>query len=484
MFSRVQIYALLLISFSSGELTAAPYESSRPNILIILADDLGYGDLKPFNAESQIETPHLNQLAAEGMRFTDAHSCGAVCHISRYALITGRYPMRMKSLDWRNQPLIDADRLTLPGMLNQAGYQTGMVGKWHLGFEEGHVPPVQPVQHGGPVDRGFGSYFGIPASLDQPPYYYVKDRDVVSLPTGHVEASDSVDLGWTPIQGAFWRAGGLAQGFEHDQTLPEFTNQASNWIQRYARTRTGKPFFLYVALTAPHTPWLPLKQFQGKSKAGMYGDFTMQVDDTVGQILQTLNDHKLDRNTLVIFTSDNGPTWYDQDVERFNHDSAGNYRGMKGDAWEAGHRVPMIVRWPGHVPAGTQSNQLQCHADFLATCADIINFPLKNKAQVDSRNMLLDWKGERRNRILRDTFVAQSSGKVLALRKGEWKFIPHRGSGGFSKPRTIKPKAGEPTGQLYHITEDPGETTNLWNEHPEIVKEMQAELERIKVSVK
>ena len=484
MSSRVLVFIALLCCFAGLPLAATAAENKPPNIVIILADDLGYGDLKPFNADSKIDTPHLEQLAEEGMRFTDAHSCGAVCHISRYALITGRYPMRMESHDWRNRTLIDDGRMTLPGMLSEHGYQTGMVGKWHLGFEEGHVPPVKPVQHGGPVDRGFGSYFGIPASLDQPPYYYVKNRDVVALPTEHVEASDSNDLGWTPIQGAFWRAGGVAPGFKHDQTLPEFTNQASDWIHNYAKTRTGKPFFLYVSLTAPHTPWLPLEKFQGKSNAGMYGDFTMQVDDTVGQILSTLKEHQFDDNTLVIFTSDNGPTWYDQDTERFGHDSAGPYRGMKGDAWEAGHRVPMLVRWPGHVPAGTESGQLQCHADFLATCADLIDQPLSKTAEVDSRSMLLDWLGMQTDFDPRTTFVAQSSGKVLALRRGNWKYIAHRGSGGFSKPRTIKPQPGEPVGQLYNITQDPGETNNLWNQHPEIVKEMRAELEKIKAEVK
>lgn len=471
-------FLLIVCWLVSSPVQAA--ETARPNIVIILADDLGYGDLKPFNSESKIETPHLEQLASEGKRFTDAHSCGAVCHISRYALMTGRYPLRMKSLDWRTRPLIDADRLTLPGMLSEAGYQTGMIGKWHLGFEKGHVPPVPKSQNGGPVDRGFGSYFGIPASLDQPPYYYVQDREVVTLPTAQVAASDSVDLGWTPIQGAFWRAGGMAPDFKHDQTLPEFTRQATGWIDRYAKTRTGKPFFLYVALTAPHTPWLPLEKFRGKSKVGMYGDFTMQVDETVGQVMQTLEKNRLTDNTLFIFTSDNGPTWYDQDTERFNHDSAGPYKGMKGDTWEAGHRVPMIVRWPGKVPPGSESGQLQCHADFLATCAELIGQPLSEKAQVDSRSMLTDWIGTKTQQPLRETFIAQSSGNVLALRKGDWKYIPHRGSGGFSKPRRIKPQPGEPTGQLYNLANDPGEKQNLWNENPELVKEMKAELERIK----
>lgn len=466
----------LFIAFGRIQYVSA---SEKPNILVILADDLGYGDLKPFNSECQNHAPNLEQLAQEGMIFTNAHSCGSVCIQSRYAVITGRYPFRMKSYNWRKQSLIDEDRLTLPALLKQNGYVTGCVGKWHLGFDEGNIVPISSVLNGGPVDRGFDSYFGIPGSLDQPPYYYIQDRKVPNPPEDQVAGNNSVEEGWTPVQGAFWRKGGIASNLKHEDVLPRLTEETVNWIDDYGKGKRENPFFLYFALTAPHTPWLPLDQFKGKSRTGSYGDFVLQVDDSIGQVLKVLEKHDLEKNTLVVITSDNGPMWYPQDVKKYSHRSAGPYRGMKGDAWEGGHRVPFFVRWPGHVPEGKETSQLHCHADLYLTCSAAAGINPPEELDVDSRNMLDVWLGHPVTKPIREEFVSQSSGKILSIQKGDWKLIPILGSGGFTKPSMINPEKGEPVGQLYNLAEDPSEGKNLYSSNPEVVKELTASLNRI-----
>ncbi len=457
--------------------------AEKPNILVILADDLGYGDLKSFNPDSKNTSPNLDQLAREGMIFTNAHSCGSVCIQSRYALITGRYPFRMKSYRWRKQSLIDEDRLTLPKLLKQNGYMTAAIGKWHLGFNEGNLPPISPVLHGGPVDRGFDYYFGIPGSLDQPPYYYIRNQNVVSLPVAQVKGNNSVTEGWTRFQGAFWREGGIAPGLKHENVLPDLTDETLKWLDGYGKSEKRKPFFLYFAMTAPHTPWLPLGKFKGKSSTGSYGDFVTQVDDSIGRVLEMLDQHDLKKNTLVIVTSDNGPMWHPQDVKKYQHQAAGPYRGMKGDSWEGGHRVPFFVRWPGEVPKGKTSSQLQCHADIYLTCTAAAGIKPPGSIEVDSNNMLAIWKGNMVKKPIRETFISQSSGKVLAIQKGDWKLIPILGSGGFTKPSRRKPEPGEPIGQLYYLTNDPAEKNNLYHQHPEIVKTMLADLKKIQNSI-
>ncbi len=450
--------------------------AERPNILFIMADDMGYGDPGCYNPESEIPTPNIDRLAREGMRFTDAHAPGAVCVPSRYGLLTGRYPFRMTREP--GESLIIPDRMTLGTLLQQHGYHTGCVGKWHLGFDGGTRldRDFSKPMRGGPVDRGFDYYFGIPASLDIPPYYYIENDRVVEPPSDHIGANYSE--GWSPIQGAFWREGGIAPGFTHREVLPRFADKATAFLEQHSQNTPDQPFFLYLALAAPHTPWLPGEKYEDSSGAGMYGDFVVHVDAAIGRVLNTLEELGLEQNTLVVFTSDNGPVWYDDDVQEFRHDSAGMLRGMKGDIWEAGHRMPFIARWPGRIRPGSESAETICLTDMLATFAGILGERLPPEAGADSYNILPVLLEEEYEKPLREATVFYSSRRFFAIRQGKWKLIPHRGSGGFSEPREFEPGPGEPEGQLYDMETDPGETTNLYQDRPEVVKRLSSLLER------
>lgn len=473
--NRVLLFLAALIT-SCGSVVAAEH----PNIVVILVDDMGYGDPGCFNSKSKIPTPHINSLARDGMRFTDAHAPGPLCHMSRYGLLTGRYPFRTNVNLWRKQPLIEEGQMTIASLAKSQGYRTAMVGKWHVGFkEDGYDKPLP----GGPVDRGFDSYFGIRASTDIPPYFYIRDNKAVAPPTNHIEANASE--GWSPIQGAFWRAGGIAPNLALKDVLPRFTNEAVQVIEKHAADENGgkakKPLMLYLAYPAPHTPWLPDKEFAGVSGAGMYGDFLMMVDDQIGRVLASLKKSGMNDDTLVIFSSDNGPVWYESDVEKYDHDSSGGLRGMKADAWEAGHRMPFIARWPKQVKAGTTSKQLVCFTDLLATFADITGAKLPHDAGPDSFSFLPALTGKKLTGSSLRTQIAMKPGsaKIMTFRSGDWKLITGLGSGGFSKPKSVKAEAGAPNGQLYNLANDLGETTNLYAEHPEIVARLTAEMNKI-----
>jgi len=476
------LIALLLTPLTALHGADAPKPASKPNILILLADDLGYGDPGCYNPKSKIATPHIDRLASEGMRFTDAHAPGPLCHPSRYGLMTGRYPFRTDISRWPKQPLIEEGQMTIASLLRSQGYRTAMVGKWHLGFrEDGYDKPLP----GGPVACGFDTYFGLRASTDIPPYFFIRGDLAVTPPTDHIEAHQSP--GWSPIQGEYWREGGIAPGLALKEVLPRLTKEALHVIESQVRANqdSPKPFLLYFALTAPHTPWLPSPEFVGNSGAGMYGDFTMMVDAEIGRILAALDKSGLAEDTLVIFTSDNGPVWYEADVARLGHASAGGWRGMKSDAWEGGHRMPFIVRWPGRVKAGTVSEQTICFTDLLATLAEICGAELPNDAGPDSFSFLPVLEGvQPADQPIRAPIVmhAGSAASMMMIRSGDWKLINGLGSGGFTKPSTIKPKPGEPAVQLYNLRTDPGETTNLAAKHPDKVKEllsaMQANVER------
>ena len=453
-------------------LAVAAVAAEPPNIVFILADDMGYGDPGFNNPDSKIATPNLDSLAAEGMRFTDAHAPAAWCVPSRYGFMTGRYPLR-SSLRWQREAVIRPGRVTVASLLKKAGYTTAMVGKWHLGFEGGPEYDFDRPMAGGPVDHGFDSYFGIPASLDIPPYYYIRDRRPVAPPTGSI--GDSNSEGWSPIQGAFWRKGGLAPGFKHVEVLPTFEREAVKRIEEHGKASSGKPLFLYVAFTAPHTPWLPTTEFEGKSKVGMYGDFMMQVDHTVGQILKALERAGMKENTLVVFTSDNGPVWFANNIEDYGHNCVGPLRGMKADSWEGGHRVPFAARWPGKIKAGTSSDQFLTFTDMMATFAAAAGVSVPEGAGEESINVLPAMLGKDGGKPIRTAAVLKETATVV--REGKWKLITHLGSGGFSKPRSFEPMSSGPEGQLYNLADDIGETNNLWNERPDIVKQLSKMLE-------
>lgn len=453
-------------------------QAEHPNIVVILVDDMGYGDAGCYNAESKIPTPNIDSLATHGMRFTDAHAPGPLCHLSRYGLMTGRYPFRATTGQWRKQPSIDKGQVTIASLLKSNGYRTAMVGKWHLGFDEqGYDKPLK----GGPVDVGFDSFFGIRASTDIPPYFYIRGDQAVLPPTEPIEANSSE--GWSPIQGEFWRKGEIAPDLQLKDVLPRFTQEAIEVIEHHAKNEmkqeNAKPLMLYLAYPAPHTPWLPSPEFAGKSAASMYGDFTNMVDANIGQVLSALEKNGMKDDTIVIFTSDNGPVWYEDDVKRFGHDSSGGLRGMKADAWECGHRMPFLVRWPGTVAAGSVATQTICFTDLLATFAELVETELPESAGPDSFSFLSVLNGSQPNdKVVREHLVI-AAGSAFTIRKGNWKLINALGSGGFSKPRKVVPKPGEAKGQLYNLDSDLGEEKNLYKEYPEIVSKLTSALDKI-----
>ncbi len=462
--------------------TVRTKSSDKPNIVIILVDDMGYGDPGCYNADSKIPTPFIDSLARDGMRLTDAHAPGPLCHMSRYGLLTGRHPFRTNVGLWRKQPLIEPGQMTIASLLKSQGYHTAMVGKWHVGFRENGYDKPMP---GGPVDCGFDSFFGIRASTDIPPYFYIRGNRAVMPPTNQISANNSA--GWSPIQGAFWRAGGIAPDLELQDVLPRFTEEAIQVIQTHAtenQKRSEKtPLMLYLAYPAPHTPWLPSKEFLGKSQASMYGDFLVMVDAMIGRVLKSLDDNQLANDTLVIFTSDNGPTWYESDVKRFGHDSSGGLRGMKADAWEAGHRMPFVVRWPGNVQPGSVSHHLICFTDLLATFAALTEVNLKKQEGPDSFNFLPVLLGKQpQDQPVRKSLAIQSGSGLMTIREGDWKLIAGLGSGGFSKPSRIKPGPGDPQGQLYNLKEDPGEMKNQYADKPDLVRRLESQLQKIRKS--
>ena len=475
------LLAPLLLAGPAVPPAASQDPPARPNVVVILADDMGFGDAGAFNPDSKIPTPNIDRLAAGGMRLTDAHAPAAWCTPTRYSLLTGRYPFRGRPWKWDGPPEIDAGTPTLPGLFQSAGYRTAMVGKWHLGFvtpEGGELPPHRDAEHrGGPVDRGFGSWFGITVSLDGPPYYYVRGRRAVTPPTDAIGAGSSP--GWSNIQGDFWRAGGIAPGFAHQNVLPDFRDEAVTVIEDAAAGARddGRPFFLYLALASPHTPWAVTgnpADYEGG--AGLYGQFMSETDAAVGRVLDALDRAGAAENTLVVFTSDNGPVWYDADEAKYGHAAAGPFRGMKGDAYEGGHRVPFLARGPG-VPAGAASDSFLLHTDLFPTLAAACGLEPPPNAAPDAVSQWPALRGERGP--FRTEAVFESTREGDSVRVGNWKLIPWLGSGGFTPPRRRDPKPGEPAGQLYDLANDPGETTNLYVDRPEKVAELTAAMGRI-----
>jgi arylsulfatase A-like enzyme len=449
--------------------------TALPNIVYVLADDLGWGDLGCYNPKSAVPTPHADHLAAQGIRFTDMHAPSAVCTPSRYGILTGRYCWRSRLkqgvLNGYDPNLIEEGRLTVPAMLKSRGYHTAGIGKWHLGLgDRPHTDYWQPLRPG-PLDHGFDDYFGIPASLDMDPYLYFHNDRPVEMPTAQTPGSN------TP-RGVFWRAGARAPGFQLEQVLPTITDKAVASLRERART-PGQPFFLYVALTAPHTPWLPLPEFRGKSKAGDYGDFVAQVDRTFGRILQTLDETGLADNTLLIVTSDNGADWKVADKERFAHRANADWRGEKADIWDAGHRIPFLARWKGHIAPNTTSNELGCLTDLMGTVAEVVDYKLPNNAGEDTYSMLPAMMGKK-GKPIREAVVHHSNMGMFGIRQGDWKLEFGLGSGGFSDPQTLEPKPGGPQGQLYNLATDPKEENNLWLDRPAEVARLTALLEKYK----
>lgn len=471
---------MLVAILCTASAVFASTDAKRPHVVIVLVDDMGYGDPGCFNSDSRINTPTIDALAEGGMRFVDAHAPGPLCHLSRYGLITGCYPFRTDVTRWPTEPVIGENQETIATVAKRAGYRTAMVGKWHLGFDEqGYDKPLR----GGPIDCGFDSFFGMRASTDIPPYFYIDGANAVAPPTDTIEGEFSP--AWDKIQGRRRLGGGIAPGMRLSEVLPRFTDEAIGVVERHADAAADEPLLLYLAYAAPHTPWLPSEQHTGKSDAGLYGDFSEMVDAEIGRVVATLKERGLWQDTLFVFTSDNGPCWFEEDVQRFGHDSAGGLRGMKGDAWEAGHRMPFIVTWPGVVSAGSTSEQTVCFTDLLATLAAVVGEALPDEVAVDSYSLLPELLGvQPASRAVRPPVVTQagSAPEMFAIRGGRWKLITALGSGGFSKPKRVNASAEAPEGQLYDLATDRQESANVYADNPGIVASATKALERTKAS--
>ncbi len=469
---------------------ATPY---RPNVVFVLADDMGYGDIGCYNPESKIPTPHLDRMAEEGIRFTDAHAGSALCTPSRYALLTGRYCWRSRLkrgvLNGYSGPLLEEGRWTVASLLRDRGYHTACFGKWHLGWEwplrsgSGEVKPDDPTCgvdfrspiHRGPTTVGFQNFFGIPASLDMPPYCYV-DGDRPTAPAEGLVGDSPWD--------AFWRAGPIAPDFRHAEVLPTLADRAVAYIREHG-ARDEAPFFLYFALPAPHTPVLPLGAFRGRSGAGDYGDFCVQIDDVVGRLMQALRETGADRNTLFLFSSDNGPESiaYER-IRRYRHYSMDGLRGVKRDTWEGGHRVPLIARWPERIAPGAVGGQLVSLVDMMATAADIAGVELPEDAGEDSESMLPALEGRTMRGARREAIVYHAGDGTLAIRRGDWVFIDGPTGAGAKEPEWFRQERGyvphDLPGELYHLGQDPSEARNLYASEPGTVEELKALLQRYK----
>jgi arylsulfatase A len=503
----------LLLSVSAFPALAATAANQRPNVVVILADDLGYGDLGCYNPQSKIATPHLDALAARGVRVTDAHTPSSVCTPTRYGLLTGRYSWRtrLKSgvFDGFSPPLIEADRPTVASFFQKLGYRTAAFGKWHLGLtwtrrdgtpetaDRGTAPGfrpgttidfTQPIA-GGPTSVGFHYYYGISASLDMPPYCWIENDRCLGPVTG--EIPDSRDLHMT-------MGGGVATpGFAADQVLPTLKTKTAEWIARHRSESPAQPFLIYAPLTSPHLPVAPSAAFRGKSQAGAYGDFVMETDDYVGAVVAALRTAGALDDTIIIFTSDNGGLWHQwepketDDLAHYQptprakanlahgHRSNAQLRGTKADIWEGGHRVPFLVSWPARAKPGVAALPVEL-TDVFATLADIAGAALPAAAAPDSFSFLPALRDPAVAKNTRPFLVHHSIRGVFALREGPWKFVETRGSGGFSAPKQITPKAGEAAGQLYHLADDPAETKNLHAAERARVRHFGALLEKLR----
>lgn len=466
------ISVILLFSCGNLERENQTQKKEFPNIVIILADDLGYGDLSCLNDSSKISTPNLDKLAAQGIVFTDAHSNSAVCTPTRYGLLTGRYAWRssLKSgVTWSyDKPIIEPNRTTIASLLKEHDYYTACIGKWHLGLDwatdsEGNIELMKPIKYG-PLTNGFDYFFGITASLDIPPYFYIRNDKITASKIDTIEAMKGKK---------FWRKGPIGNDFKHEEVLPKLTEEAVNVINTHAKF--DNPFLLYFPLPAPHTPILPSKEFQGKSGTNEYGDFVLMVDDVVGKITESLEINGIENNTLIFFTSDNGcsPMADYKELETYGHDPSYVFRGHKADIYEGGHRVPFIASWPGQIIAGGVSDEIICTTDLLASCAIIVGDSLAYNEGEDSYNILPALFGNTFKDPIREATVHHSIDGNFSIRKGNWKLEFCAGSGGWSYPR--ENKAGElglPPIQLYNLNTDIAEENNVALENPEIVEEL------------
>ncbi len=461
------------------------HKDKNPNIIIILADDMGYGDVKYINSASKIPTPNLNHLAEEGIVFTDAHTPSAVCTPTRYGLLTGRYCWRSRLKrgvqNGYGPPLIEINRSTIASLLKSKGYITGIVGKWHLGlgFQRDSMEQFdfsKPLVYS-PNEVGFDYSYIIPASLDFPPYIYIENEIITEFPSILEKGSKFP---------AFWREGERSPGFVMEETLDHLLGKANNFIEE--NSNKENPFLLYFPLTAPHKPTLPHERFQGKTKLGPYGDFVHQVDWTVGQIMKKLDELNISKNTLLIYTSDNGSYMYrlsenepdhvtDGTIQAFyenNHTANYIFRGTKADIWEAGHHVPFFIRWPGKIKGGKEISESICLTDIYSTLAEMLELEKPEGSAQDSYSFypLLN----NSNAYSRAPVIHHSGNGMFSIRKGDWKLVLGNGSGGREIP---KGNSFEKPYQLFNLKNDLSERMNVILEFPAIAKELEEECMKI-----
>lgn len=478
---RVFSVSLLLLAAAVSAYAGPPASATRPNIVYILADDLGYGDVHALNPErGKIATPNLDRLCAQGMAFTDCHASSSLCTPSRYSLLTGRYDWRTRLqkgvLHGESEPLIAPARLTVGQFLQQHGYVTAALGKWHLGMQFNKQDFSQPITDG-PRQHGFDYFFGLLASLDMPPYVFVENDHFTKIPSA-TKQFPSFMYGTNAVRGPT-RLGPAAPDFEAVDVLPQLTTKAVDYIG--TRGKDKQPFFLYLALPSPHTPLVPTKAWQGKSCLGPYGDYVMETDWSVGQVLKALEEAGLRDNTLVMFASDNGFAPYvgAHNFEAMGHYPSAQFRGYKTDIWDGGHRIPFLVRWPARIKPHSQSAQIVCLTDLLATCADILQAKLPDNAGEDSVSLLPALLGVDQQ-PLHEAIVNHSGGNGrFALRQGHWKLELCPGSGGGGKPGDAEAlKQGLPPIQLYNMRDDVGEKINIQGQNAEIITQMVKVLEK------
>ena len=473
-----------LVSFF---LLCAPALASLPNIVVVLTDDLGYGDIRVNNPESKIPTPSFDRIAREGVRFTDAHSPDGVCSPTRYGLLTGRYAWRtwLKRgvLNGASPPLIDASRLTLPEMLRSVGYATGFVGKWHLGrrwrlLDQSakqtvkNIDWTQPVQDG-PLQHGFDYSFG----LAKPAWAFVENGRILARPT------TEFDLTHLPafLMGPNNNRGTKSPGFQFERMLPRFTEEATGFMAR--ASGAGKPWFLYFAPLAPHRPVVPNPSFGGRSAAGLYGDFVAEVDWAVGEILAALERDDVSDNTLVVVTSDNGP---EVDAYRrlleYDHASMGTLRGLKRDVWEGGHRVPFVARWPERIPGGHVQDEVLCLTDLMATIAAIVDYRLPEDAAEDSYDLSAALLGQEFASPVREATVHHGSKGWFGIRQGDWVLVDHPTGDSNREPEWFRRQrlvdAHDQPVELFNLRQDPMQRRNLAAGNSELVGSLQRLLRR------
>ncbi|MCA9130534.1 MAG: arylsulfatase [Planctomycetales bacterium] len=485
---HLRLFFTCLVVCWLGASCSANAAERPPNIVVILADDFGVGDIQSHYPTNKIATPFLDKLVREGMSFTDAHSPSAVCSPTRYGLLTGRYSWRTRMQEWviaaYEPPLIAADILTLPQFLRDNGYATACFGKWHLGWD--WIGPQQPTMHplkrnfqkdltwdftkpvgGGPTARGFDYYFGV-VLPNMPPFCWIENDRVTVLPSDqyHYEAEDGFVVMPRVFEGA-----PMAPGWRFENILPELTQRAVDYIHQHAEQK--QPFFLYFPQTSPHEPVAPSERFRGKSGIAPIADFIMETDWSAGQVIQAIDDAGLSDNTIVIFTADNGHSHYTgwEELVAAGHAPSGHYRGHKGDVWEGGHRVPLIVRWPGHVAVGSSSDAMVCLTDLFATCAEVIDQGLPRESAQDSFSFLSVATGHQATAAERTTMINHSNFGEFAYRRDDWKLVYKLGE------KDLEASRGRPTiAELYNLSSDASETKDLAGAMPDKLDQLTQEL--------